>query len=57
MRGMILLNPKRKIISINPAAKRLLDASEDCIGADMLSLSRDLELQKILSDAIQGKTG
>ena len=44
--GMILLNPKGKLISINPAAKRLLDASEDCIGADMLSLSRDLGFRK-----------
>ena len=35
--GMILLNPKGKIISINPAARKLLDAQRNCIGADMLS--------------------
>lgn len=53
--GMVLLNPKGKIISMNPAAKRLLDAGEDCIGADMLVLSRDLALQEMLSLALQGR--
>ncbi|HBA46353.1 MAG TPA: PAS domain-containing sensor histidine kinase [Lachnospiraceae bacterium] len=55
--GMILLNPKGKIISINPAAKRLMDAEDDCIGADMLALNRNLDLQKILGDALEGKQG
>lgn len=55
--GMILLNPNGKIISINPAAKKLLDAENDCIGADMLSLNRNLALQEILSAALQGKQG
>lgn len=55
--GMILLNPNGKIISINPAAKKLLDAENDCIGADMLSLNRNLTLQEILSAALQGKQG
>ena len=55
--GMILLNRKGKIVSINPAAKRLLGADDDCEGSDMLSLSRNLELQKILSDALSGDAG
>lgn len=55
--GMILLNRKGKIVSINPAAKRLLGADDDCEGSDMLSLSRNLELQKILSDALSGEAG
>lgn len=55
--GMLLLNPDGKIISINPAAGKLLGAGEDCIGADMLSLSRNLDLQEILSDALQGRRG
>lgn len=55
--GIILLNPKGKIISINPAAEKLLDAGKDCIGADMLSLNRNLALQEILSEALQGKQG
>ena len=55
--GMILLNQKGKIISINPAAQKLLDADADCIGSDMLSLCRNLELQKILTKALHGEPG
>ena len=55
--GMILLNPRGKIISINPAAKRLLDAGNDCIGADMLFFSRNLDLQEILENALKGGQG
>lgn len=55
--GMILLNPKGKIISINPAAEKLLEVGEDCIGADMLSVNRNLELQEILSNALLGERG
>lgn len=55
--GMVLLNPKGKIISINPAAGKLLSARADCIGMDMLSLCRKLDLQEILSNALQGEQG
>lgn len=55
--GMILLNQKGKIISINPAARKLLDAGTDCIGSDMLSLCRNLELQEILTKALHGERG
>ena len=54
---MILLNQKGKILSINPAAKKLLDASGDCTGADILSLNRNLNLQELLSNALQGESG
>lgn len=55
--GMILLNQKGKIISINPAARKLLDTESDCIGKDILSLCRNLDLQEILSGALQGEQG
>jgi len=55
--GMILLNQKGKIISINPAAGKLLDADTDCIGSDILSLCRNLELQEILAKALRGEPG
>ena len=55
--GMILLNNKGKIISINPAAKKLLDVGEDYTGADMLSLCRNLDLHEILCNALQGEQG
>lgn len=55
--GMVLLNHRGKIISINPAARQLLDAPPDCVGLDMLSLNRNLELQEILSGALGGTHG
>lgn len=55
--GMVLLNQKGKIISMNPAAKRLLDAGENCVGVDILSLCRNMELYQILSNALQGEPG
>lgn len=55
--GMVLLNPKGKIISINPAASRLLDADAGCVGSDLLFLCRNLKLQEILAKALQGEQG
>lgn len=55
--GMILLNSKGKIISINSAARKLLDAGDDCIGSDMLSICRNLELQDVLAKALHGEQG
>lgn len=55
--GMILLNSKGKIISINSAAVKILDAGDNCIGSDILSLCRNLELQEILSKALHGEQG
>lgn len=55
--GMVLLNTKGKIVSMNPAAGKLLDAEEDHSGMDMLSLCRNLDLQEILSKALQGEAG
>lgn len=52
--GMILLNAKRKILSINPAAGKLLGADRYCIGEDLLAVSRNLNLQETVSKALQG---
>lgn len=53
--GMILLNKKGKIISINPAAAHLLNTSSYCIGADILTISRNLDLQEILIKSLHGE--
>lgn len=55
--GMILINPRGKIISINLAAEKLLGGGKDCVGMDMLSLSRNLDIQEILGNALQGAQG
>lgn len=55
--GMVLLNQKGKIVTINPVAGRLLEAGTDCDGEDMLSLCRNVGLQEILSGALRGERG
>ena len=54
--GMVLLNEHGKIVSINPAAMALLGASQNCVGTDMLTVSRNLDLHDILSLALQGQS-
>lgn len=53
--GMILLNQEEKVLSINPAAMALLGATEQCVGADMLTVSRNLDLQELLEQALGGQ--
>lgn len=53
--GMILLNQKGKIISMNSSARRLMGASWECVGLDMLAVSRNLDLQEILAKSLQGE--
>jgi two-component system phosphate regulon sensor histidine kinase PhoR len=53
--GIILLNSKRTILSINPAAQRLFGADHSCIGKYILSVNRSLELQSLLLKAGDGQ--
>jgi two-component system phosphate regulon sensor histidine kinase PhoR len=53
--GIVLLNSKRMIMSINPAAKRLFDTDASCIGKYILSVNRSLELQSLLLKAGDGQ--
>ncbi len=55
--GMVLLNEHGKIVSINPAAMHLLGAGQNPAGADMLTVSRNLDLHDILSQALRGEPG
>ena len=54
--GMVLLNEHGKIVSINPAAMALLGVEKSPVGADMLTVSRNLDLHDILSRALQGQS-
>ena len=54
--GMLLLNDRGKIVSINPAAARLLGADGDTVGADMLTVSRNLELNDVLTQTLRGRS-
>lgn len=54
--GLILVNNAGVILSINLAAKKWLAADKDCIGKDLLTVNRSLEMQKLLGKALQGKS-
>ncbi|MGC4387662.1 PAS domain-containing protein, partial [Streptococcus suis] len=50
---MILLDNQRQIVSINPAAKALFGLEGDCVGKNMLDISRDSKLTALLDTGFQ----
>ena len=53
--GLLLINNKGTILSINRAATKLFDADESSVGSDILTVNRSLEMQTLLNDALSGK--
>lgn len=53
--GIVLLDGKNIILSINPAAVRLFNTTPLCVGKYLLSVNRSLELQELLQKANEGK--
>lgn len=53
--GLILLDDRSVILSINPAAARLFGVDPACIGQNMLTVERQLTVQKLIADALAGK--
>ena len=51
--GLVLLDEAGVILSINPAAIRLLDAAENCVGQDLLTVDRDVALSDALRQAAE----
>ena len=51
--GLVLLDEAGVILSINPAARRLLDAAENCVGQDLLTVDRDMALSDTLRQAAE----
>ena len=51
--GLVLLDRTGRILSINPAAKHLFGAGEDCVGADFLSVDRKQEMQSAMKAAME----
>ena len=55
--GMILLDKSGRIITANQAAVRMLDVRHaKIVGTSLLALSRNLELQEAVQEAMEGKT-
>lgn len=55
--GLVLLDDKNTILSINPAAARLFGTDAACIGQNMLTVDRSLAMQKLIADAQAGTRG
>lgn len=53
--GIVLLNSKRIILSMNSAAMSLFGTDNSCVGKFILSVNRSPELQELLFMASQGK--
>lgn len=53
--GLVLLNKRGSVISINPSAKRILATDSYCIGQNILEINRSLELQQLLQQALNGE--
>lgn len=53
--GMVLLDQKGRVISMNKAARRFLDAEESGGGEDFLEISRNLNLQQAVEQAGRGE--
>lgn len=53
--GLILLNVKWEVISINASAIRFFDCDAACVGKNILELNRTLEMQRLLDKAGEGE--
>ena len=51
--GLILLDAKNNIISINPAAKKIFGATDECVGKDFLVIERNLSVGNTIKEAME----
>ena len=51
--GLVLLDEKERVLSINPAAEKLFGADESCIGQDFLTIDRSHDVSLAIQDAIE----
>lgn len=51
--GLILLDAKNNIISINPAAKKIFGATDECLGKDFLVVERNLSVGNTIKEAME----
>ena len=55
--GLVLLDGEGTIISINPAAKSLFEAEDDCIGKNFLMIDRTSTMRSAVNDALDKGRG
>jgi len=55
--GLVLLDGEGTIISINPAAKSLFEAEDDCVGKNFLMIDRTSSMRSAVNDALDKGRG
>ena len=53
--GLVLLNKKGLILSMNPAAAQLLGTTQNCVGSDILVLNHTAEVHDLIKKALSGE--
>lgn len=53
--GLVLLDKKGMILSINFAAKKLFSADETAVGRDFLTIDRSIDMSRAIEKALDGK--
>lgn len=53
--GLVLLNSSGTILSINPAAARLLETTPNCLGADFAVANRNRDIAALVEQALSGQ--
>ena len=53
--GLVLLDKKGMVLSINAAAKKLFSADETAVGRDFLTLDRSTDMSRAIEKALDGK--
>ena len=51
--GLVLMNEKGTVLSINPAARELFHAEPDCVGQDFLTVERSREISCAIRRALE----
>ena len=55
--GLVLLDSEGKVLSINPAAKRLFAAEDGCVGRNFLMIDRTSAMRSAVNDALDKGRG
>lgn len=53
--GLVLLDDKCRILSMNGAAKKLFGATESAVGRDFLTVDRSVDMSRAIEKALAGK--